>query len=149
MYSQTCVSPHLRTMTTCQQRPAWITSPLKLVQNCPLIFVQWPPCEQQPFFGVPSVDAVLRFDCTVKPVFNGQPWDSKKNWPLFESGHYTGADHEKLLYTLAGWGLGRLLVTGGRCSEVAVYTGFKCVFVKCVMSISVVKKSQRFSTIEL
>jgi hypothetical protein len=42
-----------------------------------------------------------------------------------------------------------VLVTGGRCSEVAVYTGFKCVFVKCVMSISVVKKSQRFLIIEL
>ncbi len=63
-----------------------------------------------------------KFPCTVKPVYNGQPWDSK-NCPLFESGRYTGADHEKLLYTWAGWGLGRSLLTGGRCSEVAVNTG--------------------------
>jgi hypothetical protein len=48
---------------------------------------------------------------------------TQKNWPLFESGLYPGADREKLLYTLAGWGLGRSLLTGGRCSEVAVNTG--------------------------
>jgi hypothetical protein len=48
---------------------------------------------------------------------------TQKNWPLFKSGRYPGADHEKLLYTLAGWGLGRSLLTGGRCSEVAVNTG--------------------------
>jgi hypothetical protein len=48
---------------------------------------------------------------------------TQKNWPLFESGRYPGADREKLLYTLAGWGLGRSLLTGGRCSEVAVNTG--------------------------
>ena len=50
-------------------------------------------------------------------MYNGQPWDPK-NWPLYESGRYPGADREKLLYTLAGWGLGRSLLTGGRCSEV-------------------------------
>jgi hypothetical protein len=48
---------------------------------------------------------------------------TQKNCPLFESGRYPGADHEKLLFTLAGWGLGRSLLTGGRCSEVAVNTG--------------------------
>jgi hypothetical protein len=48
---------------------------------------------------------------------------TQKNWPLFESGCYPGADREKLLYTFAGWGLGRSLLTGGRCSEVAVNTG--------------------------
>ena len=48
---------------------------------------------------------------------------TQKYWPLFESGRYPRADHEKLLYTLAGWGLGRLLLTGGRCSEVAINTG--------------------------
>ncbi len=48
---------------------------------------------------------------------------AQKNWPLFKSGRYPGTDREKLLYTLAGWGLGRSLLTGGRCSEVAVNTG--------------------------
>ncbi len=48
---------------------------------------------------------------------------TQKNCPLFESGHYPGADREKLLYTWAGWGLGRSLLTGGRCLEVAVKTG--------------------------
>ncbi len=31
--------------------------------------------------------------------------------------------HEKLAYILAGWGLGRLLFTGGHCSEVVVIMG--------------------------
>jgi hypothetical protein len=48
---------------------------------------------------------------------------TQKNWPLFKGGRYPGADREKLLYTLSGWGLGRSLLTGGRCSEVAVNTG--------------------------
>ncbi len=62
MYSQTCINHHLQTTITCQQRPAWILSPLKLVQNCPPTFVQQPPFEQQPFFGVPRMDVVLRFN---------------------------------------------------------------------------------------
>jgi hypothetical protein len=48
---------------------------------------------------------------------------TQKNWPLFENGHYPGADCEKLLYTLVGWGSGRSLLTGDRCLEVAVNTG--------------------------
>jgi hypothetical protein len=37
--------------------------------------------------------------------------------------HYSKVDCDQLQYTLTSWGLGCLLLTGGYCLEVAVYTG--------------------------
>ena len=59
-------------------------------------------------------------------MYNHQPWDPKivavvQKWPFLE------VHPEKLLYTLAGWGLGRSLLTGGHCSAVAVHTGLTIV----------------------
>jgi hypothetical protein len=47
---------------------------------------------------------------------------------LFLSGRYSEVDCEKLLYTLTGWELDGSLLTGGRCSEVAVNTGLTVLF---------------------
>jgi hypothetical protein len=53
--------------------------------------------------------------CTVKPVYNGHPWDFK------------------ILAVVDRWPL----LAGGRCSEVAVNTGLTVlIFVKCVLTIS-------------
>jgi hypothetical protein len=53
---------------------------------------------------------------------------TQKNWPLFKSGRYPGADREKLTYALAGCGLGGSLLTVGLCLEVAVNTGLTVCF---------------------
>ncbi len=60
--------------------------------------------------------------CTVKPVYNGHPWDPKKvavaqSWPVF-----TGFSI-KIGIKVAWPDLGWPLLTGGRYSEVAVNTG--------------------------
>ena len=55
------------------------------------------------------------YSCTVKPVYNGHPWDFK------------------ILAVVDRWPL----LAGGRCSEVAVNTGLTVlIFVKCVLTIS-------------
>ena len=63
------------------------------------------------------------FMCTVKPVYNGHPWDPQKaavvwRWQLFRGSSYKT---RVLMWDI--WGSGWPLLTGGRCSEVAVNTG--------------------------
>jgi hypothetical protein len=50
---------------------------------------------------------------TVKPVYNGHPWDPKK-WPLFKGGRYSEVPPIKLVLIWDVWGSDWPLLTGGR-----------------------------------
>jgi hypothetical protein len=52
-----------------------------------------------------------------------------KKWPLFRGGRYSEVSPIKLVLFWEVWGSGRLLLTGGRCLEVAVNTGLTVVIV--------------------
>ncbi len=70
---------------------------------------------------------------TVKPVYNGHPWDPKKVAVVQRVAAVQGLVQNSRLSnsTVSRAGdLGRSLLTGGRCSEVAASTGLT-VCVKC------------------
>ena len=66
---------------------------------------------------------LFAFKDTVKPVYNGHPWDPQKAAVVYRGGRYSEVSPIKLQLVWDVWGSGWPLLTGGRCSEVAVNTG--------------------------